>query len=855
MGLACTAAYAQNGRPNPQSPPSQAAGEPPAADGAEGEQAGEPQVLDADDMNGVLNRIPNFDGNEKAAFVLKEVTVEELIPFIVSATGKVVLPVNLQQLAPKKITVHSLTPIAKSKAIDLVFAAFRENDIGVIEKDQVIIIDLMDNIMRRGVPTVLSARDNVMRRTDLATVVVKIFKLEEAEAEAASEALNENKPDHATITIDTNSNQIVVKGTIEYCQHVQQLIDALDHNWIKEKRRTYKLAYADASDVATNILDLFEDTSTTSGRTNVNRRQPGGRGGRNVPTGPTITGPGPTAELRVTVNAQQNTVTVSAAPQIIDEVTKLIDEFWDRPRSDGTSKVYRLEFTDCLKVRDTLQELLGQSSGSSSRRSSGAGSRGGAGSPADVQEILGGIYRIEAYPDTNSLVVICKTEESFGFLDQLISQLDKSSTVGLPEIVELKHAYAVSLAEELNALLAPAGSNVSISLPDEGLTAPSLDTGGTSGSSSSVTTGGSSSGSSGGGTMSFPWQRGGGTQEETDPSSLIGKVRIVPIVRRNALAVLAPPSHLSPMIDMIEDFDKPGRQVMIECIIAEVELTDELELGIRVSNSEDVLSGGSPDFRLGGGVTITGNEDQPFKDIFDTSTLDANISVNAVIQALSSRTNVRILQEPRIFTADNQEALFFDGQRVPFITNTTINSQGNPTDSYDYMDVGVILNVRPRITVEKDVDLEVALELSSVVSGQLISGGVVVDRRRSESHLIVQNGQTIVLSGILRETESIITRGLPILSDIPIIGELFKSRENSTTTTELVAFITPYVVDNPSENDTNWQVDEVERLHDLSEPVEDQAKEWRKNPKKYTNRIIRDQTAKDPKEDEDSNEN
>ncbi|UCD73790.1 MAG: hypothetical protein JSV91_08315 [Phycisphaerales bacterium] len=842
LSLACAPALAQNGRPNPQSPLTQGGeGGDPSGEGAsdpstvgEGEdEAGTGQ----DAPNNGQIRFPDFDGNEKAAFVLKEVTVEELIPFIVSATGKVVLPVNLQQLTPKKITIHCLTPVEKYKAIDLVFTALREHGIGVIEKDDIIIIDLMDNIMRVGVPTVLTADDDVMHRRDLATVVIKIYKLEEVEAEAVGDTLSENIPDHAKLTIDANSNQIVVKGTIEFCQQLQQVINALDRPWIKEERRTFKLAYADASDVANNIYDLFEEDTRTTGGGRTRQPQRGGRQPGRPPSAPTLQGP-LTVELRVTVNVQQNTVTVSAAPKIIEEIAKLITEFWDRPRSDGTAKVYTLEYTDCLKVRDTLQELLGQSTGAGRGRA--AGGRTGAGGPADVQEILGGIYRIEAYPDTNSLVVVCKTEESFGFLDQLIDELDQPSDVGLPVIIELKHAYAVSLAEELNALLAPAGSNVTIDLPEEGLTAPSLTDG--SGGAGGITTGGSTGGGggTGGGTMNFPWQRGGGIQEEIDPSSLIGKVRIVPIVRRNALAILAPPSHMQPMTTMIEQFDKPGRQVMIEAIIAEVELTDELALGIRISSSEDILGGAYPDFRLGGGVSITGTEDQPFKDIFDTSTLDANISVNAVVQALAQRTNVRILQEPRIYTADNQEALFFDGQRIPFITNTTINSQGNPTSSFDYQDVGVILNVRPRITVERDVDLEVALELSSVVPGQTLFGGAIIDRRRSETHLVVRNGQTIVLSGILRETESVITRGLPILSDIPIIGELFKSRENSRTTTELVAFITPYVVDNPTEHDTNFQRDEVDRLEEFAKPVNKQAADWRKNPTKYSERILED---------------
>ncbi|MCZ6655039.1 MAG: type II and III secretion system protein, partial [Planctomycetota bacterium] len=138
--------------------------------------------------------------------------------------------------------------------------------------------------------------------------------------------------------------------------------------------------------------------------------------------------------------------------------------------------------------------------------------------------------------------------------------------------------------------------------------------------------------------------------------------------------------------------------------------------------------------------------------------------------------------------------------------------------------VGIMLNVRPQITVEKDVDLEINLELSSIVPGQVLFGGFIVDRRETTTQIIVKNGQTIVLSGILRDTESQITRKIPILGDIPLLGELFTSRETAKSRTELLVFITPVVVDNPSENDTNFNVGERQRLEELTRPLKEQAR-------------------------------
>ncbi|MEM7230297.1 MAG: hypothetical protein AAF432_15935, partial [Planctomycetota bacterium] len=250
--------------------------------------------------------------------------------------------------------------------------------------------------------------------------------------------------------------------------------------------------------------------------------------------------------------------------------------------------------------------------------------------------------------------------------------------------------------------------------------------------------------------------------------------------------------------DLIHYFDRPGRQVMISAIIAEVDLVDDLQLGLRVSAGDIALS--NIDNSIGGSGSGSGQETGFLDDLFDTSVLDVNFDANIVLQALAQQTNVRILQEPRVFTADNQEALFFDGQDVPFISNSNTTDQGGITQSFDYLPVGVVLNVRPRITSQNDVDMEINLELSSIVPGQTLFGGFIIDRRQTTTQVIIKDQQTIVLSGILKDTESRLTRKVPLLGDIPLLGELFTSRDNTTTTSELLVFITPVVVDNPAAN-------------------------------------------------------
>ena len=352
-----------------------------------------------------------------------------------------------------------------------------------------------------------------------------------------------------------------------------------------------------------------------------------------------------------------------------------------------------------------------------------------------------------------------------------------------------------------------------MSIPDQGLR----------GREGGDTGGGGREGTGPAGTMTFPWQNGRAREDQTPESSLIGKVRIVPVVRQNALSILAPPAHREALREMVAYYDRPTRQVMISVIIAEVALTDALSLGLRLSTF-DIGSPSRPDNAFLSTGSFMGTETNVLTGLFDTSVLSVNFNINAFFQALAQKNRVRILQEPRIFTADNQEANFFDGRDVPFITNTTINSLGNPTDSFEYREVGVSLNVRPRITTQHHVDMEINLELSTI-SDERLFGGAILDRRETTTRVVVKSGQTIVLSGILRDEESEIIRKVPFLGDIPLLGLLFQSREIETTRTELIAFITPYVVDNPDENDTNFNEAERQRLQDLSRPLKEQERD------------------------------
>jgi general secretion pathway protein D len=140
--------------------------------------------------------------------------------------------------------------------------------------------------------------------------------------------------------------------------------------------------------------------------------------------------------------------------------------------------------------------------------------------------------------------------------------------------------------------------------------------------------------------------------------------------------------------------------------------------------------------------------------------------------------------------------------------------------------VGIGLNVRPRITKDKNVAMQIEVLLSNLnttVPG--VGGNPVIDRRQTNTTVTVKDGQTIVLSGIRKEEESKVKNKLPFLGDVPVLDWVFANTSDTKSVTELLVFVTPLVVDNPDENDRNYNAEERMRLRELAKPLGSMSKE------------------------------
>jgi len=781
--------------------------------------------------------------DEKVLLGFRKEKVESIIPFIQEWTGKAVM-LRLSSVAPIEVTLINDKPISKHEALDLIFQVLRLNGIGVVETDKVIMIELLTDMGKIQPGVVLGPDVDVMGMREDGNIVIKVFRARYAKATDLFDRLQDAIPDYAKLSVDQNSNQLVLDGDVGLAKKVQLLLDLLDvPPYVDVVTETFRIRYQDAETIAQNIRDLFEGGGTTGGGRSTAGRAQAARAPQRPgqPAAPVAAGGsapvGTSEQLVVTTIPSLNSITIRAEPQIMREIRRLIETAWDlQPTSGGSIfRTYDLKYTDPIKVRELLNVLLSGGSGSAGRAPrAAAGGRapqaGGGDAGADVA--VANIFKIEAYPDSNRLVVISKAPDNFRWLDAIINEIDQPLQVGMPVNVQLKHASAIEVAEILNALLAQSGAGSGIRTPAEGLSGIDFSVG-SSGTGASTQTGGSNT--TQGQEIRFPWQQGRtGTDTEAEVSALVGKSRVVPNAGQNSLLILATPEIQTAILDIVQELDRPGRQVMITAVLAEVSLGDGFSWGLRIGSNLATLNGSEN--AIGGDVILdlakgntgaSGNGQNFASPWFDVSFLDVGTSVGFLLQALAVNNDVRILQQPRVFTSDNKEAVFFAGQDVTFQTGQTAggNTGGDIVSQFDQQAVGIGLNVRPRITRDRNVAMEIEVLLSNLNPSLQFNSNPVVDRRQTNTTVTIKDGQTIVISGIRVEEEIKIKRAVPILGQLPILDVAFSSIETQKNVKELVMFVTPIVVDNPDANDTNFNVRERLRLESLSKPLDEMSKD------------------------------
>lgn len=296
-----------------------------------------------------------------------------------------------------------------------------------------------------------------------------------------------------------------------------------------------------------------------------------------------------------------------------------------------------------------------------------------------------------------------------------------------------------------------------------------------------------------GGSTLPPSQQASSSAPRTVPAAP-DSARIVPDDANNNLLIFADGEEYQTIRDALDKVDIIPQQILIEAVLAEVTLGNDLDLGLQWFFQTD---GGGNQFRLSG--QPDGSVASQFPGFSYTYAGIANARV--VLNALQSRTNVRVLSTPKLMVLNNQTATLQVGDQVPIVTQTSqgVLAPGAPViNTVELRDTGVILRVTPRVSDQGLVRLEIAQEVSDVV--ETTTSGInspTIRQRRLTTTVAAPTGQMIALGGLIRDIQSRGSAGIPLLSDIPVLGQLFRTNSDSATRTELIILLTPIVIRDP----------------------------------------------------------
>ena len=273
--------------------------------------------------------------------------------------------------------------------------------------------------------------------------------------------------------------------------------------------------------------------------------------------------------------------------------------------------------------------------------------------------------------------------------------------------------------------------------------------------------------------------------------------RIIADVDNNALLILSSPSDFETIQSALRQLDVQRRQVRVEVLIAEVALKDELKYGIEWFISTRNNTSGS--LRSNGGTlpatNILGTAVSPIAEGLQLINLAGNGNIRAVLQALGDDNKSTIIFTPNITVLDNEKASINVGTKVSVSTGSTVTTGATIVNSSAYVDTGVILAVTPRINAGGRVTLEINQEVSTAIpTGPLTNPDI--STRKAQTVVNVASGETIALAGLISKDTGFGTRGVPLLSKIPVIGGLFGVQSYTNNRTELVLLITPVVITN-----------------------------------------------------------
>ena len=495
-------------------------------------------------------------------------------------------------------------------------------------------------------------------------------------------------------------------------------------------------------------------------------------------------------ELRI--DKQRNMVIVGGTPSELARLQETIDIFdvdWLRGMSVG---LYPLEHVSPLVLKRELDEILG-------------GMEGGG-----PDQLLGGLVRSVALERLNSILLISSTPAALGQTETWVYRLDRPGERAGRNlyVYEAQNAKAVEIAKILSDIFD--GRGEAASAPPAlapGVTPVEITAGAESETEQDAPTS----------TMAGAPAGMGGLNDPAMPAA--GAVEIIADDTRNALVILATARDYRMIAAAIRKLDVVPLQVLIEASILEVTLSGELNYGVEwfFNNRIGRGRGGRGQLDLGAaGLSALAPG-------FSYTIVNSAANVRVALNALESESEFNVLSAPSLMVLDNQTATINVGDEIPVpsrqsTSNTTPNA---PTvNEIQFRNTGITLEVTPRVNNSGLVTMEIRQEVSNAIrTTSSTINAPTIRKRQIKSSVAINSGQTIVLGGLIRDSENQTEDGIPLLHQMPVLGKLFGGTRVENVRTELVVLLTPRVVRN--QDDAKKITDEFrKKLYRLPPPAD-----------------------------------
>jgi type II secretion system protein D len=573
------------------------------------------------------------------------------------------------------------------------------------------------------------------------------------------------------IVSDDRMNAVIVSSDPQNFPLIENIINQLDQQVApQEVMKIFQLKYADAETVVENLQDLFQGSSDRDmpwWERERRRRDRRDRGREEQVTG--IQG-----TVNLIADVRLNSVIVSTAAANIPVIEGLIKRLdITVPDLESATRIFPLQNADAENLADILGNMFqgGQSRDRffwlprSSRQSRGA--------------TVTGTIDVSAYPRTNSLVVTTSSARNFEIIEGLIKDLDQETPSDFKQktlIYPLEYSDAEEMSDLLNDIFSEGGGGYSRQRQRRERSF-------------------------------FRMMMGQSTSMLKDMSTLAGQVQVNADAQTNTLIITTPERNFEAVKEMIAQLDIVRGQVWLQIMVVEVTLTDDTKLGLEWSwqegrhlGKEDLTGQFGTDFQL----------DQ---EGIGFSYKVFNKNLTALLHTLMRENEVTVLSTPSLLTRDNQTAEWRVGKDIPYLESTRTDNFGNIMYDYNFLqDIGINIRITPHIAKAGNLERlkagekrTVGLDIETVNVSNFIEytdfNAPVTSDSTVTTYVDVEDGEQIVIGGMIRSEEKNTTHQIPILGSIPFLGRLFKKTEKVQENTEILLLITPRIIDINREED------------------------------------------------------